>query len=135
MNGKNRRRNLLGQVILFAVVFTIGFYYFRSRSKSVLFQIAVATSPVLDSYLIKRQSYYWALAGGASGFLITLAGIAGSWAAGKCINDIGSTQCWAGAAVACVVGASGGIAGVAATGAAAVYSKRLSLSKKLPQRS
>lgn len=127
MNEKSRRRTLLAEVILFAVVFTVALYYFSSRSKSVLPKIVLTLSPVLGSYLIKRQSYYWPLAGGASGFLITLAGIAGSWAANKCIHDVGCTQCWVGAARACAVGALGGIAGVAAAGpAAAVHSKRLS---------
>lgn len=127
MNEKSRRRTLLAEVILYAVVFTVALYYFRSTSKSVLPKIVLTSSPAMGSYLIQRQSYYWPLAGGASGFLISLAGIAGSWAASKCIHDVGCTQCWVGALVACVVGALGGIAGVVAAGpAAAVHSKRLS---------
>ncbi|CAI6493386.1 AIS_HP2_G0016790.mRNA.1.CDS.1 [Saccharomyces cerevisiae] len=79
-------------------------------------------SPVVTGYLRKRQNYYWALAGGASGFLITLAGISGAYAANKCTADLGSTSCWVGAAVALVAGALGGVATTAASIAGAAAS-------------
>ncbi|QID80609.1 hypothetical protein GRS66_002948 [Saccharomyces pastorianus] len=77
---------------------------------------------MVGNHLKKRQNYYWALAGGASGFLITLAGISGAYAANKCTSNLGSTSCWVGAAVALIAGCLGGVATTAAAMAGAAGS-------------
>ncbi|CAI2034502.1 hypothetical protein SEUBUCD646_0I00100 [Saccharomyces eubayanus] len=112
------RRNIL----LFIFVFTVSFYYFRFRDAKALVDAAVIASPMVGNHLKKRQNYYWALAGGASGFLITLAGISGAYAANKCTSNLGSTSCWVGAAVALIAGCLGGVATTAAAMAGAAGS-------------